>query len=325
MTDDETDWVEETFGERVEQEDELALDDVRQWHEQNLEEYDDEAMAEVTTLSDWNEHVSMAPDGEVEMIVIGGDDDPFNNGQVFSGYALCIPEDDPVRLGAIRFETENVDLDEVREFFYEPFRAVTGEFDIRDAEKPVGSNAYRLDAVTSTTLEAADSDKTREERKEMVDDFVPEAKIASIGDSLSLTNENGFAAAMGVDMRRIPGAFIHETRVGDDSARLIVQDNSFVDARDLGKDVRGDEEEAGLVCWTDPDVLRREEGVLTESTIGDLYGSITPNQDGHVTMNLFGIDVTSGQYREEQEDTGSSGQEEAVSSGAGGADEERTI
>lgn len=324
----ETDWIEETFGDRVADEDGVTLDDVREWYESKLEEFDDEELAQLTVRADYNEWVNAGADGEVRMVTIGGQDDPFNNGGVFAGYALCIPEDSPVRLGAVMFDRDDVDPGPFMRYFYEPFSTVKGEFDIRDSQKPVGSNAYRLNAVPGTDLEEFEPEKNREERKDMVADFVPEAVIADIGDHLSLTNDRGFAAGFGVDLRVIRDAYVHEARVGDNGARLILQDDSFVDARDLGKDVRGEEGDAGLNAFVDPELVDFGAG-----SILDVYGSIAPNQDGKVTMSVYGIDPVHTTEREDRggSDSGSAGRESSPSRNSGGggggagADEERTI
>jgi len=325
-TDQDDDWVEQTFAERVKDEDNVTLEEVRQWYEDKLDEYGSEKLAQITVQSEFNSWVNSGADSEVRMITIGAQDDPFNNGNVFVGYALCIPENSPVRLGAVMFDREEMDPEPYMGYFYEPFQPIKGDFDIRDAQKPVGSNAYTLNAVPSTHVEKFDAEKDREERKEMVLDFVPEAVISEIGDHLSLTNDRGFAAGFGVDLRVIRDAYVHEARVGDNGARLVLQDDSFVDARDLGKDVRGEDGDAGLNAFIDPEMVDFDDG-----SILDVYGSITPNQDGKVTMSIYGVE---GVHKTERDDpntnSGSSGSEESASrggssSGGAGADEERTI
>jgi hypothetical protein len=326
MTDsDETDyqWVEDTFADRVENEDGVTLDDVKAWYDKKLEEYEDERLVKTTVQAEFNSWINTQADGEVQMITIGGSDDPFNNGEVFVGYALCIPEDDPVKLGAVVFDSKTVDMDDsVRDMFYEPYTPGKGEFDIRNAQAPVGDNAYRLDAVETTEVTRFEPEKDLDERRDMVLDFVDDAKIADIGDHLSLTDDRGFAATFGVDMRRIPEAYVHEARIGK-AARLVVQDDSFVDARDLGKDVRGDDEEAGLVAFADTGLVDFDTG-----SIVDLYGALTPNQDGQVTMDVIGVDPVRAVEREDDDgdDSSSASKEESAGgSSSAGADEERTI
>jgi len=321
----EDNWVEETFSDRVADEDNVDLDDVKEWYEDKLEEYGNQKLARSTVQSEFNSWVNSGADGEVQMITIGAQDDPFNNGDMFIGYALCIPENDPVRLGAVMFDRDDIDPTPFMSHFYEPFTAIQGDFDIRDSQKPVGSNAYTLNAVPSTNVTEFDAEKDREERRDMVLDFVSEAEIANIGDHLSLTNDRGFAAGFGVDLRVIKDAYVHEARVGDNGARLVLQDDSFVDARDLGKDVRGEDGDAGLNAFIDPELVDFGEG-----SILDVYGSITPNQDGKVTMSVYGVDAV---YKTEREDSGggseSAANESSASRGGGsggaGADQERTI
>jgi len=328
MTDDtgETDWIEEEFADRVEAEDDVTLEDVQSWYEEKLNEYGSEKLARITVQSEFNDWVNSGADGEVQMITIGGQEDPFNNGDVFIGYALCIPDDSPVRVGAVVFDRGEVDPDPYKGFFYEPFTPIKGEFDIRDAQKPVGSNAYTLNAVPQTDVETFEAEKSREERRDMVLDFVPSASIADIGEHLSLTNDRGFAAGFGVDLRVIEDAYVHEARVGDNGARLVLQDDSFVDARDLGENVRGDDGDAGLSAFADKELIDFDDGSIINA-----YGSITPNQDGKVSMSVYGVDVVHGTERDDGGSGGgsNSGSEESASRGSSGSgsgvDEERTI
>lgn len=327
-TEADMDWVEDTFAERVEDEENVTLQDVKTWYEDKLEEYGDQKLARITVQSEFNSWVNTGADGEVRMITIGANDDPFNNGDVFMGYALCIPEDSPVRVGAVVFDRGDIDVtEELKSKFYEPFTPVKGDFDIRDAQKPVGSNAYTLNAVEQTTVTEFDAEKDLDERREMVQEYIPTARIAEIGEALSLTNDRGFAAGFGVDMRLIEDAYVHEARVGDNGARMVLQDDSFVDARDLGEDVRGEEGDAGLNAFIDPEQVDFGDG-----SILNVYGSIAPNQDGKVTMSVYGVDPVHKTEREGDSGGGSSGssaQEDSVggggSSGSVGADEERTI
>lgn len=324
MTEQEIDneWIEETFEERVEAEASVTLEDVEEWYQEKMAEYGDEKLARITVQAEFNSWVNAGADGEVEMITIGGRDDPFNDGEVFIGFAVCIPEDRPVKLGAVVFRKETCDPGPYKDYFFEPFNPVHGEFEISNPSAPIGDSAYRMDAVRSTEVSRFEAEKDRGERREMVLDYVDDAEIANIGEHLSLTNEDGWAATFGVDMRRIPQAYVHEARVGK-AARLVVQDNSFVDARDLGHEVRGDDGDAGLVGFADSRLVNFDVG-----SIVDLYGALTPNQDGRVTMDIVGVDPIK---KVERENTGgsseSSSEEESVSRGSGGAgaDEERTI
>lgn len=327
MTDVDEDWVEDTFGDRVNDVEDVTIEDVTEWYADKKEQYGDQKMARVAVQADFNSWINTGADGNVKMITIGAQDDPFNNGDVFIGYALCIPEDKPVKLGAVEFRRDRVDADSMMHHFYEPFKPVEGEFDIRQAEAPVGSNAYQLEAVEGTTVTEFDAEKDREERKEMVDDFVPSTKIDEIGSNLSLTNDSGFAAAFGVDLRKIEGAYVHEVRVGENAARLVVQDDSFVDARDLGNEVTGEDGDQGLAGFANTDLIE-----FGEASFVDLYGAVTPTQDGQVLMSIFGVDVIEGTEPPENNsndsgssDSGSSASEETVGGGGAGAQEERTI
>jgi len=323
---DEDNWVAETFGERVKEVDDVTIEDVEDWYTDKIDQYGDEKMARVAVQADFNSWINTGADGNVKMITIGAQDDPFNNGDVFVGYALCIPEDQPVKLGVVEFRRDTVDADSMMHHFYEPYNTIAGDFDIQNAEKPVGSNAYKLSAVENTTIEEYEGEKSREELKEMVDDYIDTTKISEIGDNLSLTNDSGFAAAFGVDLRKIEGAYVHEVRVGENAARLVVQDDSFVDARDLGSDITGEDGDQGLAGFADPDIIE-----FGEASFVDLFGAVTPTQDGQVLMSIYGVDPI---QATEAPDTGNNGGSSGSSSSASednvggtgaGADEERTI
>lgn len=318
-------WIEDVFGDRVEDEEDLDLDTIQGWFDDKLEEYSGhEAAAKSAVQGKYNEWVNTGADGEVKMITIGHDGPrPFGSTDMLFGFCIAIPEDDPAQLAVIMFDENDVVHDEILPYFREPYQAVKGEFDIRSAGKV--SNAYVMEAVAGTELETFEAEKDREERKEMVDEFVTEADIAEIGQYLTVTDDNGYPADYGADLRRISGAYVLEARVGENGARYEVQDDSFVDARDLDDHVRGDDNARGLVCWVDPEVADFDEG-----SIVDLYGVITAGQNtGQVTMNVVGVEPI--QINELQMDNGGGSEEESPRSGSGSADdspavsEERTI
>lgn len=315
-------WVQDVFEDRVDEEDDLDLETIQEWYDDKLEEYSGhEAAAKSAVQGQYNEWVNTGADGEVKMVTIGFDGPrPFGNTDMLFGYGVAIPDDDPAQLAVIMFSEEDVNHRDILPYFREPYQAVKGEFGIRSAGKV--NNAYVMEAVAGTEIEPIEPEKNREERKEMVDDFVTTAKIAQIGEYLTITDDSGYPADYGVDLRKIQGAYVLEARVGENGARYEVQDDSFVDARDLDDHIRGDDQARGLVCWVDPDVATFDEG-----SIVDFYGVITVGQDkGQVTMNVTGVDTV--EINElEREDEG----EEEVRSGGGASDdapsvsEERTI
>jgi len=327
MTEANRDWVEDTFGDRVEDVDGVVMDDVVDWYEEKLNQYGDQKMARVAVQADFNSWINSGANTNVKMITIGAQDDPFNDGDVFIGYALCIPEDDPVKLGTVLFRREDTpNVDTYKNHFYEPYTPIEGNFEISSAEAPIGDNAYALEAVENTTVEVFDAEKDREERKEMVHDFVPSVKITDVGDNLSLTNDDGWEAGFGIDLRVIEGAYVHQVRQGDSATRLVVQDDSFIDARDLGNEVTGDGEDEGLAGFADSDLID-----FGEASFVDLYATLTTTQDGQVLMSVYGVDVIEGTEPPSSgsSDSGggsdSSAQEEDIGGGGAGAQEERTI
>lgn len=313
-------WIEDNFTERVADIDGLSLEEVDEWYQEQLGEYDgNETFARRVVSAEFNEWVNSGADTNVKLVTVGAQDDPFNNGDVFVGYALAIPDSQPVRMAAVEMRYDEVDVNAMKTHFFEPYTPVEGEFNIRSAEAPVGDNAYHLEAVANTRLEPFEAEKDRAERKEMVDDHVPEAEIASIGDSLSLTNSDGWLATFGVDMRRVPDAYVHQVRVGDNAARIVVQDDSFIDARDLSSDVTNEGEDEGLSGFVNPELVTFGEGSFV-----DVYCALSTTQEGRVLMNVYGFDPINVKNADDVSDSGSSASEDDVG-GSGGAAEERTI
>lgn len=318
-------WISEVFTDRIEGEEDLDLETIQEWYDEKLEEYSGhDAAAKSAVQGKYNAWVNTGADGEVQMVTIGPDGPrPFGDTDMLFGFALAIPDEDPAQPAVILFDESNVDHQEILPYFQEPYQAVKGEFDIRSAGKV--NNSYVMEAVPGTEVEHFEPERDRDGRKEMVDDFISEAKIADIGQHLSVTNDDGYPADYGVDLRRISDAYVLESRVSEKAGRYEVQDDSFVDARDLDEHIRGDQQANGLVCWVNPDAATFGEG-----SVVDLYGVITTSQEtGQVTMNVIGVDADPQQVNEI--DRSSDSDDEEVRSGSGGAEdtpavsEERTI
>lgn len=324
MSDVDTEWIEDTFGNRVQDVDGVDIDDVVSWYESKLNKYGDENMARVAVQADFNSWINAGANTNVRMITIGAQDDPFNDGDVFIGYALCIPDDKPVKLGTVLFRREDTpNVDSIKNHFYDPYTPIEGNFEISSAEPPIGDNAYALEAVENTTVDTFDAEKSLEERKEMIKDFVPQCKITDVADNLSLTNSDGWDAGFGIDMRMIESSYVHQVRKGDNATRLVVQDDSFVEARDLGSDVTGDGEDEGLAGFADSDLVD-----FGEASFVNLFVTLSATDDGQILMSVYGTDVIEGT---EPPSSGSSSDSDSSSSsstdmsGGAGADEERTI
>lgn len=314
-------WVEDNFTSRVEDIDNLSLDEVQEWYEEQLREYDgNETFARRVVSAEFNEWVNSGADSKVKLLTIGAQDDPFNNGDVFIGYALAIPDDQPMRIAAVEMRYEEVDVNSMKTHFYNPYTPVEGEFNIRSAEPPVGDNAYHIEAVANTSLTPFEPEKDREERKEMVDEQIADAEIANIGEHLSLTNSDGWLATFGVDIRRISEAYVHQVRTGDSAARIVVQDDSFIDARDLSSDVTNDGEDEGLSGFANPELVEFGEGSFV-----DVYCSLATTDEGRVLMNAYGFDPINVKNAEQAESSSSSASEDNVGGSSAGGAEERTI
>lgn len=310
-------WIESTYGDKIDEIEGLTLQDLQEVYDEEVEEYG-EKVARVSVKGTVTRQTNTAADGDVELITLGYTDDPYNNGRVFHGFAVAIPEEDPAGLALVEFDADELDFrGHVEHYFEEPMNELQGDFKIKNASTVSG--AYRLRAVSGTEIEEAEV--SVDDKHDFVDQHVETAEIANISEHLTtLGSEGKYPADGGVDVKKVSGV-INSARIGE-NAMYTIQDDSFREPSELPDGVRGDDDNIGLVCWLDGVQATQGEGAYV-----DLYGQLLVNSDGQAFMGVVGMDVVKPNELDEErkyDPTSSSSSESAGSTDADPA-EERTI
>ena len=328
MTDGDSDFEElakEKYADRVDGLDDEQFDRLESLYQEKFEKFGDEKLALTSAFGSFNFEQSSGGE-EVTLYSVGCDGPRNFQGPTLFCYGVIDPEDDaPGRIAIIVPENKvEQDLNEIKEMFSEPYNAVKANISFRPAKGVKGAYVGEVGSMGDIFELKEDDERDFEERQEFVKDHIDVVQIGSINEGMSATKDNGWPAAFGADFKLIPYATILESAVSGKGARYVLQDDSFIEARDLPPEVRGDDDELGLVSFGDPDVMS-----LKNESIVDVFGTITPNSDGQPTMDILGY---YGHYENEVEvdpavessggSGGSGGSETEVS---GEAIDERTI
>jgi hypothetical protein len=214
---------------------------------------------------------------------------PFGDGPALFCYGIVIPDEGKVGRIVIIVNHDDVDEDlENLTDYFTPYEPVQAEISHRSSDKVsgihAGSEAYIGEIPNSTTdpFELRESERSEEEREELVKDHVEEMSVADISSHLSL-RDDGYTAAFGLDFKRLDDAVVLNARISANGARYVFQDDSFLDPEELSPEVRGEDNDIGLVAWCEPN-----QATFDQESIIDAYGTVTPNDAGHITMRLFG-------------------------------------
>lgn len=326
----------EKYGSKYEGLDDEAADELFSRFEDKYETFGDKNLALTAAVGSFNFDQNMdGSTGEVDIIACGSNGPrPFGDTPALFCYGVAIPEDDkPGRIVIIvNQEDVSASLDDIAKMF-KPYSPVTAQINFREGGKVVGihegSNAYIGEiGSTDAPFETRDSDRSQEEREELVKDHVPSAKIANVSENFSL-QDNGYTANFGLDFKRIDNAVVLEARISSNAARYVFQDDSFLEPEELSPDVRGDDNDIGLAAWAEPNVAD-----FGQESIVDVFGTISPSDDGQTTMRVYGaapaaegsinpVEVPDEDDSGGSESSGSSGGESSQASGE--PVEERTI
>ena len=314
----------EKYGDKLDGLDEDQFERLEQLFHQKYEKFENERLALTSAIGSFNFEQSSG--GEEVTIYAVGSDGPRNfQGPTLFCYGVIDPEDDVAGRVSVIVPQDKVDqdLEDIRDMFAEPFQAITANVSYRPAKGVEGAYVAEVGSMGQVFRVDEDPALSYEERQEKVMDHVPVTEIGNISEGLTATKEgNNWAAAFGADFKVIPYATILESAVSGKGARYVFQDDSFIEARDLPPEVRGEDDELGLVGYGDPNVM-----ALESESIVDVFGTITPNSDGQPTMDVFGYD---GHYETQAEiNTSSSddsgGSDDGGSAATGEAIDERTI
>ena len=303
------------YGEKFEQLDAKARDELFEKFEEKYESFGDESLALTAAVGSFNFDRNMSgatPDSERIVAVGCNGPRPFGDEDSLFCYGVVFPEDSkPGRIVVIVDESDvDGSLVELAEL-WTPFTEIEGEVSLREASQvggvTEGSSAYigeigRSDSPFEEAEELRWEDEA--ERKENVMYHIDTVQISDIGDNLTLVGDNGYPSNFGLDFKCIERSVVLEANVTARGARYVFQDDSFLEPDELPKSVRGDDNDIGLVGWTEPHIA---ESVGGQESIVDVFGTVTPDDGGHITLGVLGADAHSHnpvEVPEEPQDTG---------------------
>jgi hypothetical protein len=291
--DKDLEWAKDKFEEKMEEVEEKMTRDI---DDEKKEKY-----ALGLTRSEISNLINLGETKELEIITLGFNSPlPFDT-PVFRGHGIAVPPEDPAGLCQVRMEESEVpnvgvSFDDLRDLF-EPWNMVEVEATIQDADKL--SNAYVIELQGNSNIEAIQSSMDEDEMRELVEGHVDEVTLQEVASNLSVQNSDGYPAEFGIDVRKIPDAYVADLNIGDNSARYVIQDDTVVDPDELSTKIRGDD--IGMTCWMEKEILDYGKG-----SILDVYGITKTTDDGQVMANIVAVDPVLPQELEQEVDTSSS-------------------
>lgn len=257
---------------------------------------------------------------EINILAIGhggvrqwNDRDNGGKKDVLISYGIVQPGKDesgnelPMGVGVfICDETDGVDIGNLRTAFGETLANLTGYFTVQESEElTVGGDTpvYVMNSGDKTRVEEAESDMDTQEKREFIHSYLPEeANIANLHQHLSATNDDGYPAEFGADIKRM-NATVIDFHKGDGFNTYTLLDDSVVDPDELGSDIVSDQARSpGLTAWV-PDEFHKW-GVNSQL---EVYGTLSRSDDGQITINVCGVVplIPMEMEVEEEEDVGS--------------------
>lgn len=318
--------VSESYGDRVDDLDQEGYNQLEETFEKKYEKFGDEKLALTSAIGSFNFEQNKGDSEEVLIYAVGTDFSPqFQGGTLFCYGVL----DDGDRSGRIVALVKGDDTDtptsELREMWGEFGNPINATLDIRSTDV-LGTFVGEITTMDGDVFhEAEEVERSQPEIEEFIHEHVPKTEISNVSEGLTTTQtDNPFPVEFGVDFRRLEYATVLESNIGK-SARYILQDDSFLEASELDGQVRGEDNEVGLEAYAD-----RETMTVSTESIADVYGMITPTQNGMVNMDIIGYD---GHYVQEADvepvddsrNQSSGGSSEPESSASSQAIDERTI
>lgn len=284
----------EKYGDKFDSLTDEAVESLFEKFEEKFDTFGDEKLALTAAVGSFNFDQNMEGSSEsVDIIAVGSNGPrPFGEEDALFCYGIAIPDSGKVGRCVVLVNESDVSepLADLTDYFV-PYESIEADVNIREASKVTGihegSSAYIAEVGRSNDpFSLRDSDRSKDEREELVRDHVEEASIAEISEYFSL-RDNGYTANFGLDFKRIDAAVVLNARISAKGARYVFQDDSFLDAEELSPEVRGEDNDIGLVSWCEP-----HQATFDEESVVDVFGTITPNDDGHVTMRMFGATET---------------------------------
>ncbi|AGC34473.1 hypothetical protein HVTV-2_gp104 [Haloarcula virus HVTV-2] len=219
---------------------------------------------------------------------------------VLFAYGIVNPHDSPVGIGVFIFdETDGVDLGDMKAKFrpLNELKVWTSieEGDVKATGDPEPTPIYVCWSSDKTKAEEGDFDdlpSSKEGKRKVINNQIEDAAtLADLGDHLSVGDSDDFSHEG--DLKRISGYVVDhyqgESKNGNPFGIYNILDDTVVDPNDLREEITGgDDRNAGLTCWTQPDLM--EYGNDSQC---DFYGTITREDSGdnkgQIQMNVVGI------------------------------------
>lgn len=245
---------------------------IRRWNDRDHPDFIEFDVSPYTNYEEWN------------------DDMPKK--QVLMGYGVANvlgSDEPPAKASVIIDETNGLDVHEWKDLFIN-LNTFTATLNVQDTETL--SEGYVLWSTEDTDYERSvseipDDDKSK---RGILNKKAELVKLTNITNSLSLTNEDGYAADRGLDIKRVRGMVFDaykDTEAENPFAVYTLHDDSHGDVSDLEGTVLGEEDEnrsAGLTCWVSPEMMEFGQGSFC-----DFYGTVQRNERGEYSMNCYGI------------------------------------
>lgn len=297
-------WAWDTYHEKLDAAKERASDGV-----------DEDRLAEAAIQSVRGELVQGSRTGgpveEIDILSIGhGGIREWNDGDggekdVLIAYGVVNPPDDPAGIGVFLCDSQDgVDVYNLKDKFG-TLDSLTGHFQVSESDELTG--VYILRSSEDTRVEEDDSDMSDSDKRDFLHNFVEEdAEISTIHEHLSITNEDGYEAEFGADLKRMTCTVV-DWYEGDGFNTYTVLDDSVVDHDELGDDVVSDRGRTpGMTVWCPEEFFEYGDDSQLE-----LYGTVTRSDDGQIAMNAVGVYPLI-PFEQEEQQSGDSTDEENV-------------
>lgn len=318
-TDKDVEWAEQKYEEALEKAQGAASVDLS---EEQLHGYAlSMVRAKVNAL---NRTSGGRPAREVDVIVIGHKgtmmwNDKDNGGKKEVGIAFGLanpePEDDEWKLKPAAFildETDGVDPHaELAKF--QPLSVLKGHFSVSTPDEFKG--AYVCNSTDETVItETPEEDlpeglQSKDERRTFLNDRLPQSTISEIHSHLSAINNDGYTAAFGADVKRmtvtVQDWYVGKTKGGSPFGTYTVLDDSVVGEEDLARlNVTSERQRTpGFTCFTwEPEIIQYGDG-----SVLDVYGAVRTNDEGRISMDLYGVVDVIGFPKEDRDEKGKGG------------------
>lgn len=289
--DDFADSHEIDYEEAKEQYDE-QLEDVQERATDAISDEKIEQMAFTQFRAEFNKGQSVSEgDAEtVDIIALGhGGIQEWNSGDTLLAYGIANPEDDPANKAVFIIDGEDAYLEDTKDKF-EPFQALEGNFSVTVSSDV--SDLYVCNSTSETEVMESEMDMSEEDRHEWVNEnhVTDRATLDDVANHLSMTNDEGYTAEFGGDLKRMQATIVSWYIPDDWSFGVMtLQDESVVDPlEELDEEVIGDDADntrtPGLTAWADPDIME-----YGEYSVCDFYGTLSRDKNGQITFNTFGI------------------------------------